>query len=111
SIEPYRWVAAVLRSRSWQADSRAPVSSLDLRAMLMNFARKGLDIADSVCALVSPRSHAGSGALITLLFHSLYRNRAEVGDPQLAPNQNITKEEFKRLVGHVLDLGYTPVSP
>ena len=75
---------------------------------LKNLARTGLEIADSLCALVSPRSH---GSLITLLFHSLYRDRPETGSPLLAPNQNITIEEFRRFVGHIIDRGFTPVSP
>jgi peptidoglycan/xylan/chitin deacetylase (PgdA/CDA1 family) len=90
--------------RSFGADIARAGLFIDF-AMLKNLARKGLDIADSVCALVSPRSHAGSGSLITLLFHSLYRNRDETA------NQNITTDDFRRFIGHVLDSGFTPVSP
>ena len=79
--------------------------------MLKKLARKVLDVADNLCALASPPGHARAGTLTTLLFHSIYRNREEISSPQLAPHQDITVEDLQRCIGHILDSGFTAVTP
>ncbi|MES2634790.1 MAG: polysaccharide deacetylase family protein [Pseudomonadota bacterium] len=79
--------------------------------MLKRLARKGLDVADNVFAALAPRVQRESGCLVTLLFHSLYGDSSQATDPRLAPSENLTVEEFRRLIGAAIDSGYTPVSP
>ena len=50
-------------------------------------------------------------ALISLLFHSLFRDEAEVARNLVDPLQETTVEQFRSLIGYYLELGYTFVSP
>lgn len=79
--------------------------------MFLKLARRGLEAADNLCAAMGPALPRGPGSLITVLFHSLYRNSGQIGDSVLAPNQNVTVEDLRRFVGVVLDSGHTVVSP
>ena len=50
-------------------------------------------------------------ALIILLFHSLFSDRAEVHANRIAPQQGITSEQFRRVIAYYLEAGYKIVSP
>lgn len=50
-------------------------------------------------------------ALISFLFHSLFRDEAEIGRNLVDPLQRTTVEQLRRLVGYYLDHGYRFVSP
>ena len=55
--------------------------------------------------------HETPGSLVSVLFHSLYESRAELGNEALAPNQNVTVADFRGFVEEMLENGYTVVSP
>lgn len=73
--------------------------------------RKGLSLADSLVVAIGPKALPRDGALVTVLFHSLYRNKGELRDCALAPNQGVTVEDFRSFVGAALESGYRMVSP
>ena len=79
--------------------------------MLKALARKGLHLADGVALAIAPNAPAEADALVTVLFHSLYRDPSRLSDSALAANQNVTVEDFRAFVGAMLDSGYTAVSP
>lgn len=79
--------------------------------MLKTVVKKGLSLADDFFVALGPKSHPGEGSLIAVLFHSLYRNKGELSDSALAPNQGVTVEDFRSFVGAVLEGGYQVVSP
>lgn len=79
--------------------------------LLESFARSGLEAADNFFASLGSRQQRGPGSLIVVLFHSLYRNKSQFADTALAPNQNVTTDDFRRFVEAVLESGYTVVSP
>ena len=79
--------------------------------MLKTVVRKGLDLADGIFVALSPKALPEDGSLVAVLFHSLYRNRSEVRDRALAPNQDVTVEDFRAFVAAALESGYEVVSP
>ncbi len=50
-------------------------------------------------------------SLITILFHGLFNNRREIGMNIADPQQGITLEYFRRIIGYFSDNGYIFVSP
>jgi peptidoglycan/xylan/chitin deacetylase (PgdA/CDA1 family) len=79
--------------------------------MLKSLARKGLHLADDLALALASRAQPEGDALVSVLFHSLYRDEGQLSDPSLAPNQNVTVENFRAFVGGMLERGYTAVSP
>ena len=79
--------------------------------MLRALAKKGLGLMDRIAVSVAPRAHCEGGSLVSVLFHSLYPDHSQPLDSTLALDQNVTVEDFRAFVGHMLQLGYTPVSP
>jgi peptidoglycan/xylan/chitin deacetylase (PgdA/CDA1 family) len=79
--------------------------------MLKAIAREGLNAADGLCLATEKLAGERTGMLITVLFHSLYPDRTHLGDPALAPNQDITVPVFRSFVAAMLDAGYTVVTP
>lgn len=79
--------------------------------MLKDLVRNGLEIADNFFVSVGPGQAPKSGSLVAVLFHSLYKDRAQIGDRSLAPNQEVTVADFRRFVEVMLEYGYTVVSP
>jgi peptidoglycan/xylan/chitin deacetylase (PgdA/CDA1 family) len=79
--------------------------------MLRSVVKKGLSLADNLFVTLGPSALTAGGGLIAVLFHSLYRNKAQLRDSALAPNQGVTLEDFRSFVGAVLDSGYQVVSP
>jgi peptidoglycan/xylan/chitin deacetylase (PgdA/CDA1 family) len=79
--------------------------------MLRTVIRKGLNLADDFFVALGPKARAEGGSLSAVLFHSLYRNKGELRDSALAPNQGVTVEDFRNFVGVVLESGYRVVSP
>lgn len=79
--------------------------------MLRTLARQGLDRVDDWFAAMGHGATPAGGCLISVLFHSLYRDRTQVDDDALAPNQNVTVEDFRAFVEAILAMGYTAVSP
>lgn len=77
--------------------------------MLKALARKGLKLADGVALAIAPVAQEHD-ALVTVLFHSLSRERSRLPDPSPAPNLNVNVEEFRAFVGTMLDSGYCAVS-
>jgi peptidoglycan/xylan/chitin deacetylase (PgdA/CDA1 family) len=73
-------------------------------------ARSALDMADDLFARIGSRLPA-QGALIPVLFHSLYRDKSQLADKTLAPNQDVTVEDFRRFIDAMLESGCTAVSP
>lgn len=80
-------------------------------SLIERAARFGLEAADNFFARIGPSRAPDSGSLIAVLFHSLYRDTRQLADPVLAPNQNVTVEDFRRFVGAVLESGCTVISP
>ena len=79
--------------------------------MLKTLAKQGLRVLDDIALAVAPRAPSRRGALVTVLFHSLYRDRAQLSDSALAPNEGVTVEHFRAFVGAMLERGYAAVSP
>ena len=79
--------------------------------MLRSVVRKGLRLADDFFVALGPRALPESGGLVSVLFHALYRNKAELRDAALAPGQGVTQEDFRSFVDAVLDSGYRVISP
>jgi peptidoglycan/xylan/chitin deacetylase (PgdA/CDA1 family) len=79
--------------------------------MLKALASKGLHLADDVALAMAPNAQPQRDALVTVLFHALYRDRGQLSDPALAPNQNVTVEDFRVFIGTMLESGYSVVSP
>lgn len=79
--------------------------------MLRSFVKMGLSLADNLFVALGPSALPAGGGLIAVLFHSLYRNKAQLRDSALAPNQGVTVEDFRSFVGAVLESGYQVVSP
>jgi peptidoglycan/xylan/chitin deacetylase (PgdA/CDA1 family) len=80
-------------------------------SLLESLARNGLHAADNLFARISRDSPRACGTLLGVLFHSLYRDKSQLGDPALARNQNVTVEDFRCFVSALLESGYTVVSP
>ena len=81
-------------------------------SLLESLARTGLHAADNwFAARIRTDSSAACGTLLGVLFHSLYRDKSQLGDPALARNQNVTVEDFRCFVSALLESGYTVVSP
>lgn len=78
---------------------------------LARWPRRALALADDICARLAPLRRGREGSLVVLLFHSLYRDSAQLSSPELAPNQNITVDGFERFLDTMLEAGYNPVSP
>jgi len=79
--------------------------------MLKTIARRGLNAADSLCLAAGGLARERTGMLVSVLFHSLYPDRAHLGDPALAPNQDVTVPVFRSFVAGMLDAGYSAVTP
>ncbi len=79
--------------------------------MLKGLVKNGLEVADNFFVSAGSRWAPKSGTLVTVLFHALYKNRAQVGDRLLAPNQEVTVADFRRFVELMLEYDYTVVSP
>jgi peptidoglycan/xylan/chitin deacetylase (PgdA/CDA1 family) len=79
--------------------------------MLKRLTRRGLDAADSFFATVGPRSHAQSGTLVAVLFHSLCREASQTAGSAVARDQKVTVDDFRRFVDALLEEGYRVVSP
>lgn len=60
---------------------------------------------------LSPGWVAERPSLIVMALHSLCSSKSQVNDPALAPNQNVSLEDFRCLVDAMLEYGYTAVSP
>jgi peptidoglycan/xylan/chitin deacetylase (PgdA/CDA1 family) len=80
-------------------------------SLLESLARNSLHAADNLFARISTDSSAACGTLLSVLFHSLYRDKSQLGDSALARNQNVTVEDFRCFVSALLESGYTVVSP
>ena len=78
---------------------------------LRKAARTGLALADQVSWQLSRRLVREGPSLITVALHSLCSTRSQVGDPALAPSQNVSVEDFRALVATMLECGYQAVSP
>ena len=78
--------------------------------MLKQLIKKGLNAVDDL-AVATGRNAAGPESLVNVLFHSLYRNEAQLASRDLAPNQNVTVAHFRGFVEEMLEKGYTIVSP
>ena len=83
----------------------------DRPCMLKTIAREGLNAADRLCLAAGKLAGERTGVLVTALFHSLYPDRAHLGDPALAPNQDVTVPVFRAFVAGMLDAGYSVVTP
>lgn len=79
--------------------------------MLKTIARQGLNAADGICLAASDLAGQRRGLLVTVIFHSLYPDRSYLGDPALAPNQDVTVAVFRSFVAGMLDAGYSAVTP
>jgi peptidoglycan/xylan/chitin deacetylase (PgdA/CDA1 family) len=79
--------------------------------MLKALARKGMHLVDDLALAMAPGTQADGDALVSVLFHSLCRDRGQLRDPALVPNQTACVEEFRAFVGAMLENGYTAVSP
>ena len=79
--------------------------------MLKTIARQGLNAADRICLAASDLAGQRRGLLVTVIFHSLYPDRSYLGDPALAPNQDVTIAVFRSFVAGMLDAGYSAVTP
>ena len=73
--------------------------------MLKKIAREGLNAADRLCIAADTLAGERTGLLVTVIFHSLYPDRAHLGDPALAPNQDVTVPVFRSFVAGMLDAG------
>ena len=78
--------------------------------MLRQLIRQGLTTLDN-CAVAVDRGPKGSNSLVNVLFHSLYENKAQLGNRALAANQNVTVADFRGFVEEMLENHYTVVSP
>jgi peptidoglycan/xylan/chitin deacetylase (PgdA/CDA1 family) len=79
--------------------------------MLKKIAREGLNAADRLCLAAGTVAGERTGMLVSVLFHSLYPDRSHLGDPALAPNQDVTVPVFRSFVEEMLDSGYSAVTP
>jgi peptidoglycan/xylan/chitin deacetylase (PgdA/CDA1 family) len=79
--------------------------------MLKGLVKNGLEVADNFFVSVDPGRAPKSGSLVTVLFHSLCKDQAQIGDRLLAPNLEVTVADFRRFVEVMLEYGYTVVSP
>lgn len=75
----------------------------DLLSALRSLDQK---LADRYLRLLGDRS-----SLIVLLFHSLFRDAAEIAADRIAPQQKITVEHFRRIIEYFQTSGYEFVSP
>jgi peptidoglycan/xylan/chitin deacetylase (PgdA/CDA1 family) len=78
---------------------------------LKKIAKTGLAVADQFCMALSPGLVAEGPSLIVVALHSLCASKSQVDDPVLAPNQNVSVEDFGGLVEAMLECGYVVVSP
>jgi peptidoglycan/xylan/chitin deacetylase (PgdA/CDA1 family) len=75
--------------------------------MFKTLASKGLQFADGIALALAGQAGATSGALVTVLFHCLCRERG----PQQDANLHATVQEFRAFVGAMLEAGSTAVTP
>jgi len=109
-----RTIGALETTQRDASTPRARIGALTVRSrmsLLESLARTGLHAADNWFARISADSSAACGTLLSVLFHSLYRDTSQLGDPVLARNQNVTVEDFRCFVSALLESGYTVVSP
>lgn len=83
----------------------------DCILMLRKIARQGLNAADRLWLAADRLAGERPGLLVSALFHSLYPDRSHLGDPALAPNQDVTLALFRTFVAQMLEAGYTVVTP
>lgn len=55
--------------------------------------------------------HRDSSALVSFLFHGVFANRSEIDVHAVAPQQQITVDDFRQFVVHFLENGYHFISP
>lgn len=79
--------------------------------MLRKIARQGLNAADRLWLAADRLAGERPGLLVSALFHSLYPDRSYLGDPALAPNQDVTVAVFRTFIARMLEAGYTVVTP
>lgn len=79
--------------------------------VLRKTARTGLALADEVCGRFSQLLVRETPSLITVALHSLCSTRSQIDDPALAPNLNVSVDDFRSLVDTMLEDGYIAVSP
>jgi peptidoglycan/xylan/chitin deacetylase (PgdA/CDA1 family) len=78
--------------------------------MLRQLIRQGFNAVDDF-VIATDRRAESAACLVSVLFHSLYESRAQLGSRELAPNQNVTVADFRGFVEQMLEKGYTAVSP
>lgn len=79
--------------------------------VVRRLATTGLAAADALCSAIRPGLWGEAPNLIVLALHSLCASRSQLDDPALAPSQNVCVDDFRALVGAVLESGYRIVSP
>jgi peptidoglycan/xylan/chitin deacetylase (PgdA/CDA1 family) len=79
--------------------------------MLKGIANRGLGLLDGLAASVSPGLVPEPGSLLTVLFHSLFQDKAEAESGALDPQQRITVGDFRVFIERFLEAGYAFVSP
>jgi len=70
-----------------------------------------LGLADRIWWRINRQLVRQKPTLVAVGLHSLCPSRAQVGDPALAPNQNVSVGDFGNLVDALLEDGYGVVSP
>jgi len=70
-----------------------------------------MDGIDRTFAAVSPGLIPEAPALIIVLFHSLFRTRAEVDQGLVDPQQGVTIAEFRMFIEAFLEAGYSAIGP
>jgi peptidoglycan/xylan/chitin deacetylase (PgdA/CDA1 family) len=77
-----------------------------IRRKALTIARK-TDLRSGAAALLPGKAPVG---LSTLIFHSLYLDRGEIADAELAPNQNITLSDFRKILETFQSAGFEFIS-
>jgi peptidoglycan/xylan/chitin deacetylase (PgdA/CDA1 family) len=78
---------------------------------MINMIQRAVRAVDAAVARVYLALFRERDALITFLFHSLFRDEREVGLNLIDPLQQTTVDALRRLVGYYLDHGYRFVAP
>lgn len=73
--------------------------------------KRALLFADDLLARLSLLLWKESGGLVTVLFHSLFLDEAEVSSAAMDPQQGITVGQFRSIVEYFSRMGYIFVSP
>lgn len=78
--------------------------------MLRELISRGCDLLDNAVVGASDAAPA-NGSLVGVIFHALSERSARPGSSTLAPNLAVPVPVFRAFVEHMLELGYTVVSP